>query len=250
MKLKEKLADPALRLSMEFNTIPSPVVTQAIAAAGADIVVIDQEHGAVGREALHAMIAATKGTDCAPLVRVVECDTAHVKPALDMGAEGIVFPLIRSAEDARACVAMTRYPPEGVRGWGAFLAHSRWDVPLMDYAATFGDRIVTILLIETAEAVEQIEDIAAVEGVDALVVAQYDLSTALGCFGDFAAPRFTAALARIEAAVAAHGVALGGGPVADAAAAKALFARGYRILGGFDVLRLKAAVAGARDLTR
>lgn len=249
MKLKQKLADPGLRLSAEIVTIPSAVVTQAIAAAGADCVVIDQEHGAVGREALHAMIAATQGTDCAPLVRVVECDTAHVKPALDMGAEGIVFPLVKSAEDARACVAMTRYPPEGVRGWGAFLTHSRWGVPLMDYAPAFADSIVTILLIETAEAVEAIDQIAAVEGVDALVVAQFDLSTALGCFGDFTDPRFTAALQRIEAAALAHGVALGGGPVADAAAAEALFARGYRMLAGFDVLRLKAAVAQAKALT-
>jgi 4-hydroxy-2-oxoheptanedioate aldolase len=79
-------------------TIPSAVSVQAMAAAGADWIVIDQEHGAVGPESLHAMIAATAGTRCAPLVRVPRRDEAWVKPALDLGAEGIVFPLVGNAE--------------------------------------------------------------------------------------------------------------------------------------------------------
>lgn len=115
MKLKSKLADPQTRLSGEVCTIPSAVVTQAIAAAGADLVIIDQEHGAVGREAMHAMIAATAGTDCAPLVRIAEMGAANVKVALDMGAEGIVFPMVRTAQEATQCVASTRYPPYGTR---------------------------------------------------------------------------------------------------------------------------------------
>ena len=99
-------------------TIPSAVSVQAIAAAGADFLVIDQEHGAVGPESLHAMIAATAGTRCAPLVRVPRRDEAWVKPALDLGAEGIVFPQVRTAEDATECVSLLRYPPGGRRGWG------------------------------------------------------------------------------------------------------------------------------------
>src|ERR671911_1999986 len=84
-------------------TIPSAVSVQAIAAAGADWVVIDQEHGAVGPESLHAMIAATAGTPCAPLVRVPTIDAAPVKRALDLGAEGIAFTLIGTPEDAAEC---------------------------------------------------------------------------------------------------------------------------------------------------
>lgn len=99
-------------------TIPSAVSVQAMAAAGADCVIIDQEHGAVGPESLHAMVAATAGTCCAPLVRVPRRDEAWVNPALDLGAEGVVFPLVRTAEDAAECVALTRYPPRGRRGWG------------------------------------------------------------------------------------------------------------------------------------
>jgi 2-keto-3-deoxy-L-rhamnonate aldolase RhmA len=101
--------------------IPSPVVTQALAAAGADWVVIDQEHAPIGPENLHAMVAATAGTACSPWVRVSRRDEAFVKPALDAGAEGILFPLVRTAADAAECVALTAYPPRGRRGWGPFV---------------------------------------------------------------------------------------------------------------------------------
>jgi 4-hydroxy-2-oxoheptanedioate aldolase len=80
---------------------------------------IDREHGPIGRETLHAMIAATAGTDCAPVVRVPGIDVNEVKLALDAGAEGIVFPLIRNAEDARQCVSLLSYPPQGRPGLGA-----------------------------------------------------------------------------------------------------------------------------------
>ena len=79
------------------------------------------------------MVAATAGTKCAPLVRVPGIDSSHVKRALDMGAEGIVFPLIKSQDEARACVSMVSYPPNGVRGWGPFIAQSRWQLPLINY---------------------------------------------------------------------------------------------------------------------
>src|SRR5262245_58800461 len=83
-----------------FNSIPSAVVTQALASAGADAIVIDQEHAPVGPENLHAMIASTAGTNCSPLVRVAKRDEAMVKLALDLGAAGVVFPLTDTAEEA------------------------------------------------------------------------------------------------------------------------------------------------------
>lgn len=118
MTLKAKLAEPDRLLNWHVCVIPSAVVTQAIATAGADAVIIDQEHGPIGFETLHAMIAATQGTDCAPTVRVPEIDETHVKRALDAGAEGICFPLIRTRQDAERCVASMRYAPDGRRGWG------------------------------------------------------------------------------------------------------------------------------------
>jgi len=243
MMFKEKLADRQRRLAADVCVIPSAVVTQAIAAAGSDAVIIDQEHGAVGQEALHAMIAATAGTSCAPLVRVREMGAANVKRALDMGAEGIVFPLIKTADDARSCVASLRYPPAGVRGWGPFIAHSRWQVPVMEYLPRMADRIVCCLLLETVEAVQNIDAICAVEGIDCAIIAQFDLSTTLGISGQFDHPDFKSAVATLEKSVLAAGIPLGGGPARTRAEAQALFARGYRLIAGFDVLRLKASVA-------
>ncbi len=122
----ERLRGGGPPLAGFLNLIPSPVATQALAAAGADVVVIDQEHGPIGPESLHAMIASTAGTSCSPWVRVSRSDEALVKTALDAGAEGIVFPLVSTAESAAECVALTRYPPDGRRGWGPLVAHSRW----------------------------------------------------------------------------------------------------------------------------
>ena len=243
MLFKRKLADQRRRLTMEVCVIPSPVVTQAIAAAGADAVIIDQEHGAAGQEALHAMIAATAGTECAPLVRIPEIGAAFVKRALDMGAEGIVFPLVKTADDARACVASVQYPLMGSRGWGPFIAHSRWQVPLMEYLPRVADQVVCCLLLETADAVRNIDEICAVPGIDCAIVAQFDLSTTLGISGQFDHPEFRAAVHRIEQAALKAGIPLGAGPARTQREAEDLFERGYRILANFDVLRLKAAVA-------
>jgi 4-hydroxy-2-oxoheptanedioate aldolase len=218
--------------------IPSPVSVQAIAAAGADWIVIDQEHGAVGRESLQAMIAATAGTRCAPLVRVPRIDEAWVKPALDLGAEGICFPLIRTIEDAAACVALTRYPPNGRRGWGPFIAHARWGVGLFDYLPQRGDATVCMVLIETRAAVENIEAICQVEGIDSMLLAPFDLSTELGVSGHFDAPVFLAAMEHLERTILAAGIPLGG--VAHTREqTRSLQSRGYRLLShGFDVLML------------
>src|SRR5215213_9742624 len=151
--------------------IPSAVSAQAMAAAGADFLVVDQEHGAVGPEALHAMVAATAGTRCAPLVRVPARDEAWAKPALDLGAEGIVFAQVRTAEEAAGCVALTRYPPRGRRGWGPFVAHARWGVGLRNYPPRQADEAVCVLLMETRAAVENAEAICRVEGIDAMIIA-------------------------------------------------------------------------------
>src|SRR5262245_57337159 len=166
-----------------INIIPSPVATQALAAAGADVLMIDQEHGPIGAESLHAMIAATAGTRCSPWVRVPRRDEAFVKTALDAGAEGIVFPLVTTAESAAEYVALTRYPPQGRRGWGPFVAHSRWGVNLFDYLPQRGGETVCALLIETRSAIDNIREICKVDGVDSMTIAPFDLSTDLGVSG-------------------------------------------------------------------
>jgi 4-hydroxy-2-oxoheptanedioate aldolase len=246
MSLKAKLAEAGRLLNMHVCIIPSAVVTQAIAAAGADVVIIDQEHAPTGFETVHAMIAATQGTSCAPIVRIVEISEAHVKRSLDAGAEGICFPLIRTAADAERCVASLRYPPAGKRGWGPFVAHSRWGVPIFDYAGGPARDVICMLLIETRDAVENIDAICAVEGIDCVVVAPFDLSTELGVSGQFDHPTMRDAVSRIEAAALKADIPLGGVGLTKEAT-EALIARGYRIVGGFDILWLKGAVAQSRS---
>jgi len=239
---KEKLANPGRRLSLHVCTIPSAAVTQAFAASGADGVIIDLEHGAVDYASAHAMIAATAGTDCCPLVRIAKNDDAHVKRAMDLGAEGIVFPLIRTAEDAAWAVSSLRYPPNGTRSFGPFLAHSRWHTDMMSYARTFGARVICVLLAETVEAIENIDEICAVSGIDMIVPAPFDLSTALGRPGEFDHPNFISAVTKIETAAKAANIPLCGNALTQEQAS-ALFDRGYRGIGGFDALWLRSVAA-------
>ena len=246
MFLKERLAGGGDVLTGVLSAIPSAVVAQAIAAAGADFLVVDREHGPIGREAMQAMIAATAGTECAPLVRVPGIDTAEVKVALDAGAEGIFFPMVRSAADVERCVAAVTYPPAGTRGWGPFVAHARHGVSPGEYSGTVGPHMTCCVQIETLAAVEDIDAIVRVPGVDLVMIAPFDLSCALGIEGRFEEPRFVDAVTTVEQAVAGAGVALCGVALTPERA-RGLAASGYRaLLRGIDVFMLADAVAALR----
>lgn len=242
MLLKERLSQTNDKLSSHIVTIPSAAMTQAMAAAGADSLIIDLEHGAIDYADLQAMIAATKGFNCAPLVRIAQNENWQVKRALDLGAEGIVFPLIYTAEDALKAVKSLRYPPNGTRGFGPFIAHSHEGIEIIDYAAKIDGTRFCCLLIETAEAVDNIDAICAVEGIDLIIPAQFDLSTSLGIPGQFDNPKFIEAVAKVEAAVNAAGIPLGGVCLSEEQA-NIIFSKGYRVATSFDVFMLKSKVA-------
>jgi len=245
---KDKLSDPTCKMTMHVCTIPSPTVTQAMVAAGADGVIIDLEHGAVDYGSAHAMIAATARSDCAPFVRIAAIEEWQVKRALDLGAEGIVFPLVRTAEDARRAVASLKYPPDGTRGFGPFLAHNFEGTGVLDYREKIDGSRICVLLVETRDAVENIEEICAVPGIDLLVPAAFDLSTDMGVSGQFDHPDVVDAFQRIEAAANAAGIPLGNAAL-NKAQADGLFARGYRVIAGFDVLWLRAMAADVQSWT-
>lgn len=238
---RQRLQGPGL-LRGVFTVIPSPVVTQALAAAGADFVVVDREHGPIGPESMQAMIAATAGTPCAALVRVPKIDEAEAKAALDAGADGVIFPMVGDAADAERAVAAVRYPPAGRRGFGPFVAAARHQVGLGDYLAVVGPEAGCGLLLETAEAVAHVEEIMRVPGVDFVIVAPFDLSTDLGVHGQFEAPAFVEAVTTIEQAALRAGMPLGGVALTPEQTA-ALVARGHRVLiQAFDVLLLAERV--------
>jgi 4-hydroxy-2-oxoheptanedioate aldolase len=244
--LRARLAAGRVLTAMML-TMPSVGAAQLWARSGFDLICIDTEHSPLGIEGLHAAIAATAGGHGVPVVRVPWNVPWLVKPALDAGAMGIFFPMINSAAEAAAAVRSVRYPPAGERGWGAFYAPPRWGVALPDYMARADGAIMAMLSIEHPAAVERIDEIARVPGVDLLFVAPGDLALTMGHGNDRDHPAVRAAIAHIEERVLPAGVPLGGVALTREAAL-AMIARGYRCIHlAFDWMVIQRAAAALLD---
>jgi 4-hydroxy-2-oxoheptanedioate aldolase len=225
-------------------SMPSPQLVQLVAAAGYDWVLIDLEHGAISVETAQAMIAASAVAPCVPLVRVAWTVPWLAKPLLDGGALGVVWPMVRSAAEAREAVAACRYAPAGERGWGPFYAPARWGMAPFAYTAAANDAVLVALLIEHVDAVGAIEEILAVPGIDVAIIAPFDLSVSLGKPGAFDDPAFITTVERAERAILKSPVTLGGvAPTPERA--RELVGRGYRfVMCAYDVLIIDRALRG------
>ena len=190
-------------------TLASAPVASLLAASGFDWLWIDLEHGAISLETALQMIWASRGTDAVPLVRVPWHEPWLVKPLLDAGAMGVITPMVETAAQAATAVAALRYPPAGVRGFAPTLAPARWGLSVADYAAAADGALLAIVQIETAAAVERIEEIVAVPGLDLVFVGMYDLSGSLGLLGQVDHPLVEAAALRVLEAARRAGVAAG-----------------------------------------
>lgn len=240
--VKQRLAagDPALGVLV---SMPSPQLAQTLAVGGLDWLFIDMEHGPIDFADCHAMIAATKGTACAPLVRVPSDNLAAARPVLDAGAYGLILPMMLGPAQAREALGYLRYPPVGKRGVGALYAPQRWGLSMADYLRQANDELAAFVLIEHIEAVRNAEAIVTVPGIDAAVIAPYDLSASLGRPGDLQHPEVAAAIERAEQAILASPVALGG-LATSAEDARAKLDRGYRVvLLGIDVFLIQHLLA-------
>jgi len=228
-------------------TSPSVGVAQTLADAGFDWLFFDMEHAPIGIESVHAMITATSGTRTAPVVRVPWNVHWLVKPALDAGAMGIVFPMIRSAAEAEAAARAVRYPPAGERGFGPFYAPMRFGVTMQTYADPADREILCILLIEHRDAVDDIENIVAVPGVDVCHIAPYDLAMSYGYRDSADHPEVHAGIEKVERVVNDSPVHLGGLAL-DSDTTNAMIGRGYQLfVNGFDTLLLQRAAADILD---
>jgi 4-hydroxy-2-oxoheptanedioate aldolase len=226
-------------------TIPGAAVAQLLAHAGFDWLMIDMEHGPVSIEAAHTMIAATAGTDVAPLVRIPQNLPWLAKPALDAGATGIVYPQVNSRGDAAAAARSTRYPPVGDRQWGPFYAPARHGSTIPEYLSTANDTVVAVVLVEHPEAIDHIEEIVATDGVDAAVIGTHDLAVSLGHPGRLDHPDVLRAVGRAEKAILDSPVVLGGN-AASPEQARELADRGYQLLTlGFDWSLLQRGASAA-----
>jgi 4-hydroxy-2-oxoheptanedioate aldolase len=238
LKARLEAGKPAVGLLV---SMPSVHVTQVLAATGFDWLFFDMEHGPIGIESAHAMIAATSGTSCAPIVRVAWNVPWLAKPALDAGAMGIIFPMIRSAAEAEQAVRAVRYPPAGERGFGPFYAPARFGLTMQTYADPADREILCILLIEHKDSIDDIDAILKVPGIDACLIAPFDLAMSYGYRDGPAHAEVQAAIERAERAILNSPVHLGGLAVTSELA-NAAIARGYRlILIGFDTMLLQRA---------
>ena len=187
-----------------FLVLGSETVTEVIGQYGFDWVVIDLEHGTGGEGTLLHQMQSLSSSSAATIVRVPSHDPAHFKRALDLGASGIMVPWVNSAEEARAAVRATRYPPDGLRGLSSSVRAAGYGREFKDYLAAANRQVTTIIQVETVEAMEQIDQIAAVDGVDVLFVGPSDLSLSLGIYNNLKHRVFRTACTKIVRACEEH----------------------------------------------
>jgi len=192
-----------------FISTGYPVNTELMAQAGFDFLIIDLEHGVCAERDILHQLYAMQGTNCIPVVRVESHEKQRVHRLLDIGVQGIMFPRVNNAAEARDCVAAMRYPPDGVRGVATIVRAAGYGSQFIDYRDSSKDNFLPIIQIESAEAVKNVEEIAAVDGVGVLFVGPMDLSTSLGIFRQYDHPLFLDALAKTIAAAKKYNRAAG-----------------------------------------
>ena len=192
-----------------FLGMGSPTVAELMARSGFDFIVIEMEHNGLDMAEVQHMLMAINGSDAIPIVRIPSSDQVFIQRSLDIGALGIIVPLLRSAEQARAVVQASRYPPEGIRGFGPLRA-SQYTLDYPDYLARANDNILVSFLLETREAMENLEEITTVRGVDALYLGLWDLYLNHGISPfEMPHPEMDKLIDRAIGVCAANGVALG-----------------------------------------
>ncbi len=160
----------------------SPLVAEAIGCAGFDWAVVDMEHSPLDMMDVVHMLQAVSGTGLVPVVRVPWNDSVHVKRVLDAGASTVLFPFVQNEDEAARAVGATRYPPGGHRGIAAMSRASRFGT-VPNFIVGANDHVGVVVQLETAAALERLEAIAAVPGIDALFIGPADLSASIGRVG-------------------------------------------------------------------
>lgn len=212
-----------------WMTLDSPVLAERLAGVGYDYLVLDAQHGELdGRAQLAGLLALDAASGSAGLVRVEANSAAAIGRALDLGAAGVIVPLINSAEDAAAAVTAARYPPFGIRSFGPL----RSDLRIGVVPAEVNANVLVLAMIETADGLADVEEITATPGLDGVYVGPSDLSLGLGAEvpGDPAvAEEFEAALTRIRRACQESGIIAGIHTSSGGAAAQRL-AEGFTLV--------------------
>jgi 2-keto-3-deoxy-L-rhamnonate aldolase RhmA len=192
---------------VEFAT---PGIGHILKSAGCDFVLFDLEHSGFGFETVKSAIRYFEAADLPTIVRVPSKEYHHIARAADMGAEGVMLPMVSSAEEAAHIVNSLKYTPEGSRGVALQVAHDRYRPGNVTEKFAAANRRTTLFCqIETADGVKNADAIAATPGVDCLWVGHFDLSVSLGIPGEFSSPKFSDAIEKVAAAASKHRKALG-----------------------------------------
>ncbi len=248
--LRNLCADGRLHAGHFVVEFATPGIGHILAGAGAEFCFLDMEHSGFSYETVKSTLRYLQAAEVPTVVRVPGKAYDQVARALDCGAEGVMVPMLGTAEEARALVRHARYAPEGARGCAFGIAHDRYRPgPAAAKMAEANARTTVFALIETAEGARNAEAIAATPGVDCVWVGHFDLSASLGVPGDFAHPTYRAALEGICEAARRHGKGLGR-LVGNLAEAEEAVRDGFRLVCyGGDVWLLQAAIAeGVRGI--
>lgn len=229
-------------------TLPSPETAELLSRTGFDWLFVDGEHAPLSPLECQRILQGVADR-CACIVRVSQAGEREIKSMLDTGADGVLVPQVNSAEQARQVVDWCRYPPLGTRGVGLARAHG-YGLDFAEYVETANRNVVVVVQAEHWQAVENIEAIAAVEGVDAVLIGPYDLAASMGKMGEVTHPEVLAAIDRVTRACLEAGVKLGIFGV-DADAVRPYVDRGYTLLvSGTDALYLAGGAASTLEALR
>ena len=232
-RLRQRIGAGNFAMGTFIVELRTPDIVRFLAQSKYDFILVDNEHGYWNPLDIAQHIDAAKRWDICSLVRVSSADRGEIMRALDAGAEGVMVPMVRTVEDVERIVEYSKYPPLGQRGAHFARPHSAFTPPedIRRYMDNTNEQHLTIVQIETQEAVDRIDEIAAVPGVDALYLGPGDLSVALGIPGQVEDPRILEVAERIVAACKEHGKIAGSHFVSTSMLEK-IRARGMQ-LGGF-----------------
>ncbi len=206
-RFKQGLRDGPAQIGL-WCSLANHVSTEVVAEAGFDWLLLDTEHAPSDLATVHHQLQAVAAGPAHPIVRPPWNDAVVIKRLLDLGVQTLLVPFVQTAEEARAAVAATRYPPQGLRGVAVTTRANRFGrVP--DYFAQANREICVLVQLESRLALANLEEIAAVEGVDGLFIGPSDLSADLGHLGNPGHPEAKAAIADAVARIRASGKAAG-----------------------------------------
>src|SRR5450755_944342 len=214
VEFKKEMREGRPKLGLFLNS-HSPTVAEQLAHSGYDWLLVDSQHGPMGFETLSAMIAGISQGGAKSLVRVAGYhDRGGIQQTLDLGADGVLVPYINTAEEARQAISCCRYPTAGTRSV-YFPQRSMNKAGLLGYAGAANDNTIVALQVETADCIKNIDEIAAVPGVDLLFLGQNDLCMSMGLFEKYKfpdmyfSPELAAATDKLRAAAKKNNVILG-----------------------------------------